>query len=494
MNAIEGATEAELLELLDAIEELEEEARRNPLAHIAWLPGQLAWLSDPGPRPKLFRAGVRSGKTTAAAGEVIFRALGHHPYNRTVRRAPQRCAVITTDKQAQGVQIMRLFDSLVPQHELLPGIEFSSRTGYRGHVPVVSFANGSEVTWYSNASGPRALQGSEYDYIQIDEPCSEELFYEALARVRNTSGQVGITLTPLHLPVPWLQDLCNRGMVTDHHYKLSVTNQTSPITGRVRRTKTGVPWDEAFIEALRAEDQTPSQKVKLDGEWEARSEGQWFDIFNAARHVVEHIPGVEMHWYLGLDYSNAQRELGMTAVLSGVVMVEEESFGLQPHIWTLDEVVMPGTATMDQFAAAILKMLLAHGFEWHELTAIYGDNPVKARHEEHSSTELQKRIARRLGLAFSGVRPKILSAKEGGAASGRARRTKDVRCTWMYNQLAHDRVRVHARCTHLRKGLESWDYGDRHPYKDVLDGWMYALREQWASKREQAHVPRVHMT
>jgi len=481
---------AEALALLRTLEDLEEHVRRNPLDAIPWLPGQLAWLSDPGPAPKLYRAGVRSGKTTAACAEVIYRCLGRHPYHH-VPCAPVRCAVITSDKQAQGVQIMRMFWELVPKHELVGGIEFSSRTGFRGHVPVVQFRNGSEVVWYSNASGPRALQGSEYDYIQIDEPPSREVFDECLARVRNTSGQVGITLTPLHLPVPWLQELCEEGVVTDHHYRLTAANQTSPITGEIRRTKTGIPWDEEFIRKLRKQVTGPDAGIQLDGDWETRSEGQWFDCFDEGRHVTSHFPSAELRWYMGVDYARADRDLGMCAVLVGVEEVEEEEGEHRPHMWVLDEVVMRGTATMEMFAARIRKMLSNYGFAWSDLDGVYGDNPVKSRHQISSNIELAKALSRKYRVPPHQLRPKLLSVKEGGGASGRMRRSKDLRSRWMYAQMAADRVRIHPRCRTLIDGLQSYDYSDKHKYKDITDAWMYGLKDLWTTTRARRSVPKI---
>lgn len=481
------------LALLQRVRELEAYAAANPLECVPWLPGQIEWLSDPGPKPKLMRTGVRFGKSTAAVGECIFRARGHHPFNPAIRKVPCRIAFITTDKQAQGVQIQRLFWELVPKHELLPTVEFSERTGFRGHVPVVQFKNGSSVTWYSAGAGPKSLQGSEYDYIQIDEPVSLELFLECENRVRNTGGTVGITLTPLHLPVPWLEKKCEDGLVTDHHFRLTPEAMVSPITGEVRRTKAGEPIDADYIAALRARRTDPSAPIEIDGEWEARADGQWFKCFDPARHVVERLPTRTMKWFLGIDYAAADRELGMCAVLTGVEVVDEGDGVLEPHMWVLDEVVVPGTTTMEVFASSIVRMLRQHSFSWHELDGVFGDNPVKTRHQVSSNIELSKWLVRKLGLKGGGdaLFPKLLSAKEGAAASSRTRRSKDLRCRWMYAQIASDRVRIHDRCAHLKKGLQSWDYGDRHPYKDILDAWMYGLREQWTTVRARRSVARV---
>lgn len=481
----------DLLDFLDALEELEALADADPLAWMDWLPGQRAWLSDAGPNPKLYRAGVRSGKSTAGMGEVIFRARGAHPFL-DVPPAPVRLALITSDKQAQGVQIMRLFWDLVRKDELVPDVEFNPKTGFRGHVPVVQFKNGSEVTWYSNNAGPRALQGAEFDYVGIDEPPDEDVFDEAQARVRNTGGMVGLTLTPLHKPVPWLRERCENGKVTDHHYPLTVDNQRGVITGELRRTKAGVVWDQAFLDGVREREGIgPAGPIKLDGEWEMRTDGQFFDCFDADKHVSAVLPSGALNWYLGIDYAAADREHGMCAVLSGVQVdhIQTPNGRETVHrVWTLDEVVMPGTASMESFAVEILAMLRDRGFKWRELDAVYGDNPVKSRYHQVGNPELTRWLSRRLGRDQNRLRPRLFSAKEGGGASGRQRRTKDVRSTWMWEQLSRGFVRIHPRCTTLLQALQEYDYSDRHPLKDVTDAWMYALKEQWGNPRRRTYT------
>jgi len=61
----------------------------------------------------------------------------------------------------------------------------------------------------------------------------------------------------------------------------------------------------------------------------------------------------------------------------------------------------------------------------------------------------------------------------------RSIRSKDQRCRWAYGEISADRVRIHPRCKTVIEGLEKWDYGDRHPLKDVLDAWMYGLKPLW---------------
>ena len=480
------------VELLRTIRRLEACARANPLDFIAWLPGQLAFFKSPGDKPTLFRTGVRGGKTTAGVADVDWRARGVHPYATWFPKPPVRIAFITTDRQQQGVAIQKLFYELVPKHELHPETEFNPKVGFRGHVQMCRYKNGSEVIFYSNTAGPKVLQGSEFHHIHGDEPISPEMFSEAENRVRNTGGTVKLTLTPLNTAVPYLEAMAKENRIHDLHYRLTEENQTSPITGRVRRRKDGVPWDAAYIAFLREKYKNdPAVGVMLDGDFERRSEGQYFKCFNRSKHVHKGLPRGEAKLHIGIDYAAANRELGMCAVLSAVQMVRIADDLEVPEVWILDEVVIPGHSTMEQLARAILTMLDRRGIKWRELDSVFGDIPAKARGTNNSNSNLSKWLSRFLGVSRYALRPTVGNAKEGDGASTRTRRTKDQRCRWFYSTMASDRLHIHDDAEHFAKGCEQWDYHDRHPLKDVLDAGMYGLRDYWVGYRADGELRRL---
>lgn len=445
----------------------------------------------------LYRAGNRMGKSTVGAAELIFRARGKHPFKQ-VPPAPVRLALVCFS-MAQSIPIQRVLWELLGEHEgteLEEDTEFSVRTGFRGHRPVVQFKNGSEITIYSNAQGAGALSGSEYHWILLDEPPAEDVFGECRARVRNTGGGIGITLTPINgPPLPWLQKLCEEDedgsdpKVRDIHVRLTPESQISPLTKLPRRTKDGRPWDAAFIAEQRRMENPIDAPIRLDGEWEARTEGQFFACFDPERHVTRELPGREMKLALGIDYAAADRELGMCAVLTGIDLVKEEDGRTLPHLYVLDEVVVPGNTTMEVFARAILRGLQDHGIGWHELDYVFGDIPAKTRFVASSNLELTRWLSRHLRVDKNHLLPKVGSAKEGPGGSAGRKRTKDIRCRWMYGQIAGDRVRVHPRCKTLIKGLQEWDYGDRHEMKDVCDAFMYGLRDLWRESQRTGTAP-----
>jgi len=482
-----------LSEALTAVNRLLDRARSAPLDYISWLPYQIDWLSHFAPEPCLLRTGNRMGKSTGGGGELIFRCRGVHPF-KAVPESPVRVALVTYSS-TQGIEIQRvLWDLLGGRNntELVDTIEFSSRTGFRGHRPIVEFKNGSEIHIFANAQGAGALSGAEYSYILLDEPPDPTVYDECKARVRNTGGRIGLTLTPINgPPLPWLQALCESGTVRDIHVRLTPESQISPLTGQVRRTRLGIPWDADFIAEIRRLENPIDAPIRIDGEWESRTEGQFFRCFDPELHVSRHLPDQELKWALGIDYAAADRELGMCAVLSGIDMVKEDDGRTHPYIYALAEIIVPGNTTAEVFAQRILRELQDCGLKWSDLDFVYGDNPVKSRWVQSSNRELGRCVSRQLRVDQNYLRPRVLSAKEGGGRSGRNRRSKDVRCRWTYGAIAADRVRVHPRCKTLVKALQQWDYGDQHEYKDVLDGWMYGLRDYWGDADRKGTAPLV---
>lgn len=467
--------------------ELQVRARTSPVDHIAWLPLQERWLSHDDERPYLLRSGRRQGKSTAGAAELIFRCRASHPFKRVRQPTPERpirCALVTLSK-GQGVEIQRVLHDLIPPQDLLPGLEFSPSTGFRGHRPVIRFKNRSEIVIYSGKQGADAMSGAEFDFMLLDEPPHREVYDQCLDRVRNVGGHVGLTLTPIDgPPLPWLRELAEEGLVADYWSRLTPESQIPRSTGRPRTTKNGVPWDQSFIDKIWRKTNALIAPVTIDGEWEMRSEGQFFSCFDPQKHVSTQTPREELEWYLGVDFASADRELGMCVVLSGVRRYSEVLDGhtySRVSTYVLDEIVCPGTTSMEQLARSINRMLTSHGLQWRHLDGAWADNRTTSRFTTSSPRELERWVAHLVGVPQKALMPRISSVKEGVGGANVTRRTKDIRCRWAFGEIAANRVIIHPRCAHLIKSLLEWDYSDAHPLKDVSDAWLYGLRTFWQS-------------
>ena len=121
-----------LVAALSAATTLGDRVLADPLSWMEWTPPQFAWLRMPD-RRKLMRTGNQFGKTTAAMTEVIYRAMGTHPYYPT-RRPPVEIWVVCTS-YSQSVSIMKKFWELVPNDAIRVGYAVRPAGGVRQGEP-----------------------------------------------------------------------------------------------------------------------------------------------------------------------------------------------------------------------------------------------------------------------------------------------------------------------------------------------------------------------
>ena len=464
------------LAAVQAIHTLADKHARDPLSFVRWTPPQRAWLENKAPR-KLLRAGNQLGKTLVGLAEVIYRALGTHPFYRT-RPPPVEIWIVCTS-WAQSVAIMGKFWALVPRDRLRVGTTFDSRTGFGKDNPAVVFDNGSVVRFRTTNQGPEALAGATIDYVHVDEPCDEDVYRELDRRVLRRGGQIGITLTPVNRPTDWLRKLVELGAVWEVHARLTETNLT-PIGGTgPLRLLDGTRMDADWIAHQWAITPATYAGVILDGEWETRPEGVFYTCFDRRKHTSDAVrldprQGV-IRWALGFDYAAANRDFGHCVSLNQVqqrTVDDGKRARLVTAVYTVDEVVLHGSATTAQSAIQTVAMLQRHGLRWTDVFAAHGDNPVASRWVEKSNMDTMRAVAKEIGVSPSALSPRILNAKEHTKATG----SFDAWCRWVYERLANGEMMIHPRCQHTIKGLETWDYTKDHPYKDVLDAQRYALK------------------
>ncbi len=452
---------------------LRQRVEAEPLSWVRWCPPQDEWLRLATPR-KLLRAGNQLGKTWAAMAEVIWRALGVHPYYPT-RQPPIEAWVVCTS-WAQSVAIMGKFWALVPRSRLRKA-NFDPRNGFGKDNPAVVFDNGSVVRFRTTNQGPEALAGATIDYVAIDEPCDEDVYRELDRRVLRRGGQVGITLTPINRPVEWLRALVEQGAVREVHARLTEGNLTPVGSGAPLRLLDGTPMDAAWIAEQRRITPALYAPVVLDGDWETRPEGVFFRCFDRARHVNDRaaLDGTRgpIRWVLGIDYAAADRQYGQVGVLSQVQPYADDKGRAQELVIVEDLVALPGVASSEQFAGDVLRMLGRHGLRWRDLHCVYGDNPVQSRWVEKSNLNLSRALCRDLGIPLSALAPRVLNAKDGQASSG----AMDTGCRYIYEGVAAGRIVIRSRCELVARGMETWDYTRDHPLKDVLDALRYGLKD-----------------
>ena len=453
----------------------------RPLRHIQWTPPQDA-VHRLRARRKLLRSGNQFGKTTAALAEVIWRCTGMHPHYPT-RPPPIECWVVCTSWQ-QAVAIMVKFQGLCPG-ELIDrrrSSNFTIRNGYGKDNPTLVFKCGSVLRFRTTNQGPTALQGATVDYVLIDEPTDLDIYRELDRRLLRTGGDLCLSLTPVNRDCTWLREMVEGGTIEEVHAKLTAANLVPLGAAGPLVLPDGTPMDQAWIDAERLRTPAIYAPVVLDGEWDMRPEGVYFECFDRDKHVSStallNPARGNLRWVVGIDYSAADRAFGQVGVLAQVQSQTDERGRRREAVIVHDLVVMDGVVTNRQFAAGLLEMLARNGLVWRDLHAIHGDNPVESRWALKSNIETMRALAMEMGVAYSGLQPRIRAAKEGRASL--AMLTSG--CRYLWELIAEERFTIRPRALSLAEALETWDYTRHHPAKDRVDALRYALKP-WIQPR-----------
>lgn len=187
-------------------------------------------------RLRLFRAGNRTGKSTAACAECVAILMGerswykraftifnkdgsvfrhhdgheNHPLVRHgLPQRPVKLLLITTDwdkvdeiwtgQQGQGGKLW----SMLPK-----GFVKKVRRNHAGVIDTVECENGSLFradTVQSFIKDPQGSESSDWDFINIDEPCPEDQWKAISRGLMDRNGSAAFTLTPLK--ERWINDL-----------------------------------------------------------------------------------------------------------------------------------------------------------------------------------------------------------------------------------------------------------------------------------------------
>ena len=413
------------------------------------------------------------GKTWAGLAEVVWRAMGTHPYYPT-RKPPVEIWIVCTS-WAQSVAIMGKFWALVPKSAIRP-TRWDPRNGFGKDNPAVVFLNGSIVRFRTTNQGPEALAGATIDYVHIDEPCDEDVYRELDRRVMRRGGSIGITLTPINRPTEWLRELVKIGAVVEVHAKLTQANLTPAGARGPLRLMDGTPMDEGWIAGQRQTVPPMYAGVILDGDWETRPEGVFFSCFDPIKHVTKTLrldpARGKIHHVLGFDYAAADRDYGHCAALCQVQQWTDSKGHKRESIYLLDEVAMPGTATSAEFARAVLDMLARNGLKWTSLYAVHGDNPVESRWVQKSNINTMRALATEIGTSYSALSPRVLNAKDNVASKG----SRDAGCQYLYERVASGNMLFHPRAELAARAFQTWDFDSKHPMKDIIDAVRYALK------------------
>ena len=456
-------------------------AAANPLAHMRWLPPQVALYRCTSHR-KLLRCGNQAyGKTTAGLAELIWRCLGQHPFQ-PVPKAPIEAWIICAS-WSQSLAIQKKLWELVPMTVVRPGSRYDDVNGFGAHSPCLRFANGSIIRVKTTQQNALDLAGATIDIAMFDEPPkSSRLYGEIVKRVMARNGIVMLTLTPINAPVDWLRAECERGTITDLHFRLEPQYLIPEGAIEPHRLRDGTICDAAWIARIRAETMGHEDPIVNDGEWETRVEGRVFRAFRdggQTPHVHTMAPKHDVKLTLGIDHgAGAGREVGILTAVDEV--------GDDPAVYVLDEYVSSGETTAREDARALIAMLRRHGFVWSDLDHCYGDKPYDKATGSKGNYDIEDALARELGLPNrESLKPRIWSAKRGARIDPRGDKARGV--SWLHRRMVEaGRFGVHPRCKRLIESLNKWDYTDASEWKDAIDGLRYGLIPWSRGQRRRA--------
>lgn len=153
-------------------------------------------------RVRLFLGGNRSGKTTAGTIELLWRLGGIHPFQTTA--TPIKAMLLAQDFQTH------VKDILIPKLLAWAPRDFFTNVEKNQQGTPVKFIckSGSTLDIKSQDQDIKVFEGSDYDYVWIDEPCQQNIFTAIFRGLTDRGGLLSFTGTPLTFP--WIADLYNQ--------------------------------------------------------------------------------------------------------------------------------------------------------------------------------------------------------------------------------------------------------------------------------------------
>jgi len=162
-------------------------------------------------RERLFMAANRVGKTVAGGVELTYHMTGNYPawwpghrFDRPVQCLAAGDTSTTTRDIIQSKLVGGLWGTPEFGTGLIPGDLLGKPTPARGvanlyeQITVTHVTGGtSHLMLRSYEQGRKIFQGTEQDFVWLDEEVPKDVYDEALIRTMTTRGLVAMTFTPL---------------------------------------------------------------------------------------------------------------------------------------------------------------------------------------------------------------------------------------------------------------------------------------------------------
>lgn len=144
--------------------------------------------------------GNRSGKTECGAVEVVYLALGIHPYRKN--KVTEGWVVSLSRQVQRDVAQQKILHYLPPSSiekvVMVTGAQGSLDSGVIDFILVRSECGGlSKIGFKSCDQGREKFQGASLDYVWFDEEPPYDIYQECRMRVLDRRGEIFGTMTPL---------------------------------------------------------------------------------------------------------------------------------------------------------------------------------------------------------------------------------------------------------------------------------------------------------
>ena len=443
------------------------EAQKNPLAFFRPTPPQEAWLRDKS-KMKLLRGANQVGKTACGSVETVWRVLGCHPYFPTTKPPIEAWIIAHSWEQSKIVQAK--LHSYIPPAELHPDMEFVPGRGYRGTgAPCIRFRNGSiiRVKTTQQAGGSRGTLGlasGSVNWIWIDEPPSPSVWSELAARILRTRGSIGITMTPVGVPVDFLKKMVESGMVTDHPAPLTVENCTPRGCRPLLSSEEIQRMADSYLSFDRA--------CRMEGSWEGFiPDGVIFEHFRDEQISDVPCPAGEYKFSIGIDHGSDAGSQFAVLIASSFTPGSREP----PYVYVLDE-YSSGAATAEIHARGILAMISRNQLQVRDISRWTGDRSHAGDRYggRMSNSMLRSAFEHVLKYPRSRLPFKIHTAFK-------PRFSVYYGCQVINEIQAKGRFQVHPRCKKMIKSLKNWALlktgrmDSNSDHKHGVDALRYAL-------------------
>ena len=482
----------ELVRVRDMVGALRRRWATSRLELVEWLPHQADVLRDVA-MFRLLRTGNQLGKTEVGIAEVLYAALGWHPYREPTLDHGEYWVLCAS--WSQSVAIQAKLWALAPRARLRPGTTFSESNGFGGRHPHVAIRHEdgaySIVRFKTTGQESIDVSGATIDGALFDEPPKDvTLFSEVQKRVQANAGWLLLTLTPIGADVSWLRALVDAGVVSETHARLEPAGlipegRTEPLRMRDKRGRS-FRWDAAWLEQVVRLTPANERAIRIDGEWDTRAPGSYFGaVWVPSGMVLDELPAVEVVAQVGVDHGHRPGKQYACLVLVHEPVHPDTYEEGAPVYYVVDEYVDElGVADPAVDAAGILRMLERNDWAWHELAFVAGDRDhLPGREQRKSNTELTAEIREALNLATA-LEPPIRTVKRG---SGRNWGSVERGCRHLYRAMAQGRFYVHRRCVRMRRTLERFRLRRTDDeWKDVIDALRYAIENRVFDEPDRA--------